>query len=230
MAAGTANRLSWIRAGTRSRQPRSTSNSIRHSNGASATRCSPREAKPAVGRSPYCRTSSQENAHGGRETASAVSTYVCPARRGPQALVPTDDAVGSYAGGNLAWAKIDYACNLKAFDDRPVCYKIARFTDGLSNTALVGEKAYDPSVELPTGWHWDEPFFLGGSKGTSRGGVGVVPDRPGTPFKENWGAAHASGAQFAFGDGGVRTLRFDTDLTAVDALLTPDGGEAVTLP
>jgi hypothetical protein len=32
--------------------------------------------------------------------------------------------------------------NLSAFDNRPVCHSMHEFTDGLSNTLLVGEKAF----------------------------------------------------------------------------------------
>jgi prepilin-type N-terminal cleavage/methylation domain-containing protein len=168
----------------------------------------------------------------------AVKLYVCPARRLPVAqTVVAQDAYGNrFQGGGWAWGKTDYAVNLRAFDNRPRCYSMARFSDGLSNTALVGEKAFNPMVEAPQSWYWDEPFFLGGSKGTSRFGLGVESDRRGaldtSPFyfKENWGSAHAGGAQFLLGDGSVRLVPFGVDQTLFVALLTPDGGEAVSLP
>lgn len=173
----------------------------------------------------------QENAYRARSWSTPVPTYVCPSRRKAAAsTVVAEDAYGRYVGGGLTWAKTDYACNLQALDNRPVCVPIARFTDGLSNTVLAGEKAFDPVVDQPTTWYWDEPYSIGGSKGTGRPGVGVLPDRAGIPFKENWGSAHAGGAQFVFGDGSVRPVSFNTDLTVVEALLTPDGGEVVTAP
>jgi prepilin-type processing-associated H-X9-DG protein len=107
---------------------------------------------------------------------------------------------------------------------------MSRFTDGLSNTILIGEKAFDPTVQIPTSWYWDEPFFLGGSEGTSRGGLGILPDRAGIPFRGNWGSPHAGGAQYAFGDGGVRSVLFNVDITTFEALLSPDGGEVVSQP
>jgi prepilin-type N-terminal cleavage/methylation domain-containing protein/prepilin-type processing-associated H-X9-DG protein len=166
-----------------------------------------------------------------RQWTIDVQLYVCPARRLPGAQpVWQSDAYGAYWGGGWVWGKTDYAVNLEAFDNRPRCYSMARFTDGLSNTILVGEKAFDPSVDQPRSWYWDEPFFLGGSKGTSRGGLAILSDGRGIPYKENWGAAHTGGAQFLFGDGSVRLLSFQTDLALMAALLSPDGGEAVSPP
>jgi prepilin-type N-terminal cleavage/methylation domain-containing protein len=173
----------------------------------------------------------QGAAHRTRAWGASLRVFVCPARRTAEATTPDpEDEFGRYAAGGWAWARTDYACNLQAFENRPYCPTMAVFTDGLSNTVLVGEKAFDPTVQLPTNWYWDESIYIGGSKGTSRGGLGVLPDRPGIPFRENWGSAHAGGAQFAFGDGGVRTVRFDIDIATLEALLTPAGGEAVSLP
>lgn len=171
----------------------------------------------------------QEAAYRQRTWASQFAGYLCPARRSPvMSLMIAEDEFGRYYGGGWTWGKTDYAVNLEAFDNRPNCYGMSRFRDGLSNTVLAGEKAADPTVQRPNNWYWDEPYFLGGSKGTSRGGLGLVPDKAGVPYKENWGSPHPGGVQFVFGDGGVRLLRFDTDTLA--ALLTPDGGEAVSPP
>jgi prepilin-type N-terminal cleavage/methylation domain-containing protein len=162
-----------------------------------------------------------------------VNLYICPSRRLPTANpVVADDGYGKFVGGGWTWGKTDYAVNLFAFDNRPVCRTMASITDGLSNTILVGEKAFNPGVETPQSWYWDEPFFIGGSKGTSRDGLGLLRDGPDLDYhyKENWGSAHTGGVQFLFGDGAVRLLSRGTDQALFSALLTPDGGEAVTLP
>ncbi len=173
----------------------------------------------------------QPNMFSKPDWTGAVVSYCCPSRRAATAVeAADDDAYGYYDGGGWTWGKIDYAANLLAIPNRPQCNKMAMFTDGVSNTILVGEKAFDPHVEQPTSWYWDEPFFLGGSKGTSRGGVAILHDGRGIPYKENWGAAHPSTANFLFADGSVRPLAFGTDLTTLSALLTPDGGEAVSAP
>lgn len=173
----------------------------------------------------------QGNVYQTRSWTSPVPIFVCPARRTyPLATPVSEDRHARYAAGGWTWSKTDYVCNLQAFDNRPYCPPMSFFTDGLSNTVLIGEKAFDPLVQLQTNWYWDESIFIGGSKGTSRGGLGILPDRPGIPYRENWGSAHSSGAQFAFGDGGVRTVSFAIDIAAFEALLTPAGGEVVTPP
>src|SRR5205823_4807078 len=93
-------------------------------------------------------------------SGGVVGLYVCPARRPAVALpVVAGDAYGQYGGGGWTWGKTDYAVNLFAFDNRPVCRPMSGFPDGLSNTILVGEKAFNPEVEQPQSWYWDEPFF-----------------------------------------------------------------------
>ncbi len=173
----------------------------------------------------------EEPAYRTRAWTSQANGMLCPARRAVRpGKMTAEDESGRYSSGNWDWGKMDYVVSLEAFDNRPTCSAMNRFTDGLSSTVLVGEKAFDATVQRPDNWYWDEPYFLGGSKGSSRGGLGLVPDRPGIPHKENWGSAHPGGVQFGFGDGGVRTLSFTTDADHFAALLTPDGGEVVQAP
>jgi hypothetical protein len=166
---------------------------------------------------------------------SAVPTYICSTRREAKAftIVPQDN-FGKYESGGWPWGKTDYAVNLFAFANRPTCRSANTFTDGLSNTILVGEKAYSLREELSSNWYWDEPFFLGGSKGTSRAGLGLLRDSAGDwqddPYKDNWGSPHTAGVLFLFGDGAVRTVPRSTAPNVLTALLTPDGGEEAVLP
>jgi hypothetical protein len=125
---------------------------------------------------------------------NGVDVYVCPDRRMPYPQPVVSDAYGQYQGGGWTWGKTDYAVNLHVFSNRPDCPNIAGITDGLSNTILIGEKAFNPRVEQPTSWYWDEPFFLGGSKGTARGGLGLLRSRQvrsdGLQARSNRLAAH----------------------------------------
>lgn len=164
-----------------------------------------------------------------------VPLYICPLRRPADAVQAiADDGYGKYDSGGWTWGKIDYAVNLSAFDNRPTCRNTAIFADGLSFTFLAGEKAFHPLVEQPNSWYWDEPFFLGGSKGTSRGGVALLHDNSGNwqanPYKDNWGSPHSWGVHFLFGDGAVRSISRTIDQSAFVALMTPDGGEEAILP
>ncbi|HEV3448928.1 MAG TPA: DUF1559 domain-containing protein [Gemmataceae bacterium] len=171
--------------------------------------------------------------HTNRYWESSVSLYICPARRSaaPQPVV-AGDGYGQYQGGGWTWGKVDYAANLFVFDNRPVCRNMFYITDGLSKTILIGEKAFNPDVETPESWYWDEPFFLGGSKGTSRGGLGLLQDSPTIlyHYKENWGSPHQGGVTFLFGDGAAVALDRTMDRTVFQGLLTPNGGEAVSRP
>ncbi len=171
----------------------------------------------------------QQNVYQARRWTVALPLYVCPSRRPAQAEpVVAQDSYCRYNGGGWTWGKTDYAANREAIPDRPVCLRIAQFTDGTSQTILLGEKAFDPVAETPTSWYWDEPFFLGGSQGTARIGVQILEDHPGSPFKFNWGSAHAGGAQFLFADGSVQLLSYATSWATVSALLTPNQGEVVS--
>ena len=170
----------------------------------------------------------QDNAFRTRAYGATVPNYLCSARRANEATMPTtEDAHGRYVGGGLSWAKLDYAVNLLAFGNRPFCHAMTRFSDGLSNTAIVGEKAVDPLVQVKSSWYWDEPYFLGGSKGSSRGGVALYQDAPGIPYKDAWGSPHPGGVPFLFGDGSVRTVNYTTKWETLLGLLTPAGGEVV---
>src|SRR5262249_35845998 len=80
--------------------------------------------------------------------------------------------------------------------------------------------------QVPTTWYYDEPFFLGGSGGTTRRLDGVHRDDPNTNlYRGNWGAVHKGAAQFLFADGSIRTIPYDTPKEVVRGAMTPAGGE-----
>ena len=170
----------------------------------------------------------QQNIYQQRDWQVGLTIFIRPARRDALAheAVP-GDVYGDYGTGGWKWSKTDYAANRLAIPNRPKCHRLADFTDGLSQTTLLGEKAVDPSVNTPTTWYWDEPFFVGGSGGTYRGGVEILRDAIGIRYKNNWGSAQAAGAQFVLADGSVRLVPFGTPWTPLSAWLTLDGGEIV---
>jgi prepilin-type N-terminal cleavage/methylation domain-containing protein/prepilin-type processing-associated H-X9-DG protein len=174
----------------------------------------------------------QEAVFRGQVWESTLKVFLCNTRRVPTlATLIDEDISGRYYHGGWQWGgKTDYVVNLDAFDNRPNCFSMNRFKDGTGNTILVGEKAFDPSTQLTNNWYWDEPIFLGGSKGSSRGGLGLLRDRNQLPHRENWGSRHPGGVQFLFGDGSVHLLKFETEEDIFAALLTPDGREVVSIP
>lgn len=151
--------------------------------------------------------------------------YLCPSRARPKSEPTVNDAYGNFVSGGLAWAQSDYCANGKITPNFPFVRSLAGVTDGLSQTFIVGEKAYDRSVHTPTSWYWDEPIFSGGSKGTARSGLVIVPDGSGISFKDNWGSAHPAGAMFGKADGSTKLVTASIDFRVMRAMLTPDGGE-----
>lgn len=165
-----------------------------------------------------------------RSWTAPVKIYICPSRRLPFAYpVTRKDTYGAYEGGGWQWGKTDYAGNglilAGNITEPKSTLNVGQVTDGTSQTILAGEKAFDPSVQTPTTWYWDLPFFLGGGGSASRTGVNIVRDVIGNTYKKNWGAIHPSGAQFVYVDGSVRLLGYDLSPLAMSALLTPNSGE-----
>jgi prepilin-type N-terminal cleavage/methylation domain-containing protein len=189
----------------------------------------------------------QQNAVTANDQAVAIKLFLCPSRnRGQPQAVPDIDpitpSVTYTSGGINPWCKTDYAGNWYVLIDRwlsggaPLAgppLGLTDITDGASNTILLGEKAIDPKRYNTGGWYFDEPIFTGGSCGTGRGGTIILTDqaagRTGA-YPNNWGSQHIAGAQFIFADGAVRTLAFSTTASVVWGLVTPNGGEAVSLP
>ncbi len=168
----------------------------------------------------------QQNSYQQRAWTNPLSLYICPARRFATAqIAPAYDQYGSYVSGGWAWAKTDYAANALAVPNRPICLTLAQFTDGASNTILVGEKAMDPQNYQTGTWYWDEPFYLGGSGGTERSKTEISQDRRGIDFPKNWGSAHDGGANFLFADGSAHPLAYAVSSPTVLSLMTPSGGE-----
>jgi prepilin-type processing-associated H-X9-DG protein len=161
---------------------------------------------------------------------SKIELFSCPSRMRPVTLVPTIDIYGRYQSGGHAMAKTDYAANHLVSPDRPRYKRFADVTDGLSQTIWIGEKAFDPNVQTATSWQWDEPVYIGGSKGTARSGILILRDGVGIPYENNWGSGHYYGSNFAFCDGHIQNLSRDIDREVLAGLLTPNRGEVVELP
>ena len=172
----------------------------------------------------------QQNMYDARAWTVPVKTFICPSRRQAVALLARTDDLGTYNGGGWGWGKTDYAANALLCPNRgQPLLSMASITDGTSHTILAGEKAVDPSLVATGSWYWDEPFFLGGSYGTSRNGGDVIRDRPGdyAQARNNWGSPHPAGANFLFADGSVHLIPHGTPWQTVLALMTPAGGEVV---
>jgi prepilin-type N-terminal cleavage/methylation domain-containing protein/prepilin-type processing-associated H-X9-DG protein len=189
----------------------------------------------------------QQNAVTVGDQGIAARVFLCPSRgRTQPQVVPAIDPLVTgltYTSGGLnPWCKTDYAGNWYVLIDRwlsggaPLAgppLSLRDISDGASNTIVVGEKAMGPQRYNTGTWYFDEPIFTGGSCGTGRGGTMILTDQlagSSGAYPNNWGSPHLGGAQFLFADGAVRTIAYGTDNSVVWALLTPAGGEVVSLP
>jgi prepilin-type N-terminal cleavage/methylation domain-containing protein len=152
-----------------------------------------------------------------------LSLYLCPTRARPHPEPTQDDQFGSYESGGWAWTKTDYAGNKFAFPDLPEITSPKDIRDGLSNTVALGEKAFNPLRQIPTSWFWDEPLFSGGSDGTVRDGLKIVPDES-NEFRWNWGSAHPGYVDFVYFDGSVHRKSDATDEDVLRRLLQIEDG------
>ncbi len=157
-----------------------------------------------------------------RQYAQRIEIYSCPSRSRDPVEVPQADRHGIYQSGGHAMAKTDYAANHFVIQDLPGVVRWSDIRDGLSQTILVGEKAFDPSVQTGSSWYWDEPIYIGGSKGTARAGFRIVTDRIGASFRDNWGSSHFGLAFFLFADGHVESLERTIERKILESLLLPD--------
>lgn len=103
--------------------------------------------------------------------------------------------------------------------------KFRDFTDGMSNTMLVGERL----TNEPLGWY---STWVGmvpeGEEAFQRilGSMDHVPNDP-TGHFDDFSSFHKGGAQFALGDGSIRFLSENIDKGVYQALGTIQGGELV---
>ena len=170
----------------------------------------------------------QANAYTSVDFRKNQPAFLCPSRARPTPQPTLNDQHGEYQSGGWAWAKTDYAGNIRLTLNRPRVLRPTDVTDGLSQTLAIGEKAFDPSVQLASSWYWDEPLFSGGSQGTARSGFVIYNDGVGIVYKSNWGSAHTGGAQFALADGSTRLITTSIDSSVFQALLTPAGHESIS--
>jgi hypothetical protein len=127
---------------------------------------------------------------------------------GPEYRCPCDVRAGKYDSSRLAFVGPHAAFN----GSHP--RKPKEFTDGLSNTAVLGEMS-------ESGIHWMEPRDFNVEEMSFR-----INDRGGISVRSD----HPHGAMIALGDGSVRFLSDDTDPKLLKALTTIDGKEAVSAP
>jgi hypothetical protein len=105
--------------------------------------------------------------------------------------------------------------------------RLADFTDGLSNTLLVGDKHVPRGKEGSTPWDcglWDGHNIACSTRAAGPGfPLAVGLDDPGWRF----GSRHPGICQFAFGDGSVRPLTKTVDSVTLGLLAQRDDGQVI---
>ncbi|MGF1580424.1 MAG: DUF1559 domain-containing protein [Gemmataceae bacterium] len=174
-----------------------------------------------------------------------LSIFFCPSRRGPNDD-PTSSISGDWgpAGTHVPGALGDYAAcidrsghdeseetcpNMSGAFQWEIGHRLEEFTDGLSNTLLVGEK-HVPYDKLGMGG-WDCSLYDGGSRTCSLRPTGRRWPLTTDPDNLEWvfGSLHTHVVQFAFADGHVTGLPATIDLMTYERLGRRNDGEPVSL-
>jgi len=156
-----------------------------------------------------------------------ISTYLCPSDVAPL----LNDQRGFHAYSSYAAVGGSAATSGNSLNQNGVMYQASKIritdvTDGSSNTAVVGERAYgkqsyhvSPTV-IYYGAIWTGVYVAGkdgATMWTLTGGSTYSPNR-GNGDKWNFSSRHPRGTQFVFADGSVRLVPDDLSLAL------PQGG------
>ena len=180
----------------------------------------------------------QEGLYKSLDPSAGIPAYMCTRRGRPMTqagLGPwTDFFINNY---------INDPANASKPDNPDRLVTMASITDGASNTVVAGHGNISTrdygAVGGVVGSH---NIFAGGSSGTMRAGpdwvkgqplhVTLAPDNTNPPNLKagGWGGPYPQGGLMAMGDGTVRMFAYSLSPATFGELLTPTGGENVTLP
>jgi len=109
---------------------------------------------------------------------------------------------------------------------------LASIIDGTSNTIVVGER--HTKTHFTRGPFWADSFNLYSKGAAWPYSVTMIPDYDACSAQVNanyckygWGSLHPGGIMFLFGDGHVRLISTNIDMTTFMALATVAGGEVL---
>jgi prepilin-type N-terminal cleavage/methylation domain-containing protein len=109
---------------------------------------------------------------------------------------------------------------------------MAHVTDGLSQTIFIGER--HTRTHFKRGPFWADTFNLYSAGASWPYSITLIPDYDACASQVNanyckygWGSLHTAGISFLFGDGSVRSINPNIDMTTFMDLSTIQGGEVV---
>ncbi|HMO35728.1 MAG TPA: DUF1559 domain-containing protein [Gemmatales bacterium] len=174
-----------------------------------------------------------------------LKILLCPTMEPPS--IPSHPAYASYGfcvGKQFAWGHVTPGSPPHDGTMIPVNQgkvRLTDITDGISNTFIAGEMHYNvkdyfftsgPHAGAPrlgnTNWVYGYPSYSFGTAGVpynKKTHTGPISQSGIAAFRSE----HAAGANFAFGDGSVRSLAYTVENQIYQALSTRRGGEIVTL-
>lgn len=147
---------------------------------------------------------------------TALPTFFCPSRRGPQTVVRDDKFRPPIQGGLIEYALCDYAA---ANRERTGVVRpfeplgIREVTDGASNTFVVGDKRMNIALLGQAQDDDNEGYAVGWNEDTiRRTSRSPAPDHDGDgDGGKIFGSSHANGVNVGFADGSVRQVAFHVD-------------------
>ena len=155
----------------------------------------------------------------------SLAVFRCPTDPAPDRIAAT-----MLTGESLAVAHGNY-CGVMSIFNEASSTRLSEFTDGTSQTIIVGERRYQIAGvgEVTSSWC-----------GTLTSGTDYMPfpSLPHLPVfpddmvnqGDRFNSAHAQGVHFLAADGAVHFLSESLDRTVYYALSTPSGGETVSGP
>ncbi len=166
---------------------------------------------------------------------AGMTVYMCPGRGRP--TLETSNGGGAWT--DYFWNNyLNDAKNAEKPDNPDNKSNLVRITDGTSNTIMVGHGNINTTQYMSAAdVTLSSNIFGGGTFGTARAGkngaespkgVLLARDSDQAPTMASWGGPFPQGGLFAFCDGSVHVVPYSYG--TLNELLTPNGGEAVTLP
>jgi prepilin-type N-terminal cleavage/methylation domain-containing protein/prepilin-type processing-associated H-X9-DG protein len=183
-----------------------------------------------------------------RARESVIPVLICPSDANPKVFTifsggsegDEDEAFATNIDSGTAMFRIARANYVGVFgtleiEDAPAAgdgafyflsrTRFAEITDGLSNTALVGERGTRQGNSVWAG-------VVEGANEAMVRVVGVADHAPNDPHHhfDDFASYHPGGVHFLFGDGSVQRLNNQIDVAIYQALCTRGGGETAISP